>query len=83
MGSHAYYPIHYHSLELEYYIGMCILLLLYIRYVYIIIIFQMNLYMDSQSKCQILVAIYPNCANYDDVILGKVKSRKSDQLFFE
>ena len=26
--------------------------------------------------------IYPYCANCDDAILGKVKSRKSDQLFF-
>ena len=25
--------------------------------------------------------MYPNCAKYDDVILGKVKSSKSDQVF--
>ena len=24
---------------------------------------------------------YPNCANYDDAISGKVKCRKSDQVF--
>ena len=27
--------------------------------------------------------LYPNCANNDDAILGNVKSRKSDQVFFK